>query len=200
MSLSNVIQSYKKSYSTKSHYDAIMIGSGLGSLTTAVMLAKEGQRVLVLERHYVAGGFTHVFKRRGYEWDVGIHYIGEVQRPNSIIKKLFDYVTDSKLKWADMGDVYDRIVIGDNIYDFVKGTQQFKQRLIDYFPEEAKAIEDYVNLVFEVNKSARNFYLEKVIPPLVSKISGGLMRKSYLKHAKRTTDNINQRRSFRSFD
>ena len=28
------------------------------------------------ERHYTAGGYTHVFKRRNYEWDVGIHYIG----------------------------------------------------------------------------------------------------------------------------
>tara|TARA_R110002167_G_scaffold298459_1_gene502762 strand:- start:1351 stop:1485 length:135 start_codon:yes stop_codon:yes gene_type:complete len=42
---------------------------------------------LVLEQHYTAGGFTHVFKRKGYEWDVGIHYIGEVQRENSIFKK-----------------------------------------------------------------------------------------------------------------
>ena len=32
---------------------------------------------LVLEKHYEAGGYTHVFKRKGYEWDVGVHYIGE---------------------------------------------------------------------------------------------------------------------------
>jgi all-trans-retinol 13,14-reductase len=41
--------------------------------------------VLILERHYTAGGFTHTFTRPGYEWDVGLHYIGEVNRqiPNS---------------------------------------------------------------------------------------------------------------------
>jgi all-trans-retinol 13,14-reductase len=122
-----MIQSYKQNPSVATHYDTIIIGSGMGSLTTGAILAKEGQKVLILERHYTAGGFTHVFKRRGYEWDVGIHYIGEVQRPNSVIKRLFDYITDAQLHWADMGDVYDKIVIGDKAYDFVKGVQNFKE-------------------------------------------------------------------------
>ena len=186
----STIQSYKKNYSVKENYDVIIIGSGMGSLTAAAMLAKEGQSVLILERHYTAGGFTHVFKRRGYEWDVGIHYIGEVQRPNSIIKKLFDYVTDGELKWADMGEVYDRIVIGDKIYDYKKGVQNFKDKLLEYFPEESEAIKKYVQLVFEANKTSKNFYLEKAMPPLVSKISGGFMRKPYLKFSSKTTDEV----------
>ncbi len=159
----------------------------MGSLTTAAFLAKEGQRVLVLERHYTAGGFTHIFKRRGYEWDVGIHYIGEVQRPNSIIKKLFDYISDSALQWADIGEVYDRIVIGDKHYDFVKGTANFKAKMLEYFPDEGEAIENYVNLVFASNKTSKNFFIEKTLPPLLSKVSGGFMRRPFLKHAKQTT-------------
>ncbi|MFB0908853.1 MAG: NAD(P)-binding protein, partial [Spirosomataceae bacterium] len=63
-----MIQSYKQKSTYDSHYDTIVIGSGMGSLTTAAILSKEGQKVLVLERHYTAGGFTHVFKRKGYEW------------------------------------------------------------------------------------------------------------------------------------
>jgi choline dehydrogenase-like flavoprotein len=52
-----------------------VIGSGVGGLTTAALLAIHGgKRVLVLERHYVAGGFSHSFHRPGYEWDVGLHY------------------------------------------------------------------------------------------------------------------------------
>ena len=82
-----MIQSYKKNPTLANSYDAIIIGSGMGSLTTAAILAKEGQKVLVLEKHYTAGGFTHIFKRKGYEWDVGIHYIGDVQRPTSVVKK-----------------------------------------------------------------------------------------------------------------
>jgi len=112
-----MIQSYKKKPVLAEQYDTIIIGSGMGSLTSAAILAKEGQKVLVLERHYIAGGFTHVFKRKGFEWDVGIHYIGEVQREDAIIKRLFDYISDDQLKWADMGAVYDKIIIGNKSYD-----------------------------------------------------------------------------------
>jgi len=182
-----MLKSYKKNHKTTGHFDTIIIGSGIGSLTAAAILAKEGQRVLVLERHYTAGGFTHIFKRKGYEWDVGIHYIGEVSRPNSIIRKLFDYITDGELKWADMGEVYDRIVIGEKCYDLVKGVSNFKEKLISYFPEEEAAIHAYVDLIFKANKTSKNFYLEKTLPPLVSRLSGNFMRAPYLKHSSRST-------------
>ena len=190
MNTHSTIQSYKKNYKVHDHYDTILIGSGLGSLTTAVMLSKEGQRVLVLERHYTAGGFTHIFKRRGYEWDVGIHYIGEMQRENSLLRKLFDYVTEGELKWADMGEIYDRIVIGKEKFDFKKSANNFKAELIERFPEEAEAIKKYVNLIFESNKASRNFFMEKAMPPLVSTISGSFMRKPFLKFSDKTTDEV----------
>lgn len=190
MQVIEAIQSYKKQYQIADSFDAIIIGSGMGSLTAAAMLAKEGQRVLVLERHYTAGGFTHIFKRRGYEWDVGIHYIGEVQKPHSIIRRLFDYVSDGELKWADMGDVYDRIVIGDKTYDLVKGVQNFKETLVSHFPEEEEAIHNYVDLVFKTNQTSRNFYLDKATPPWISKLSGGFMRAPFLKYAERTTYDV----------
>jgi all-trans-retinol 13,14-reductase len=110
-----------------------------------------------------AGGFTHVFKRKGYEWDVGIHYIGEVQNKNSPIRKMFDYVSQCNLKWEDMGEVYDRVVIGEKKYDFVKGVENFKNKLVSYFPEESKAIEDYIQLVFDCNKTMKKFYIEKAL-------------------------------------
>ncbi len=55
-------------------FDAIVIGSGMGGLSAAAILTKHGgKRVLVLERHYTPGGYTHVFRRPDYEWDVGVH-------------------------------------------------------------------------------------------------------------------------------
>ena len=163
-----MIQSYKQNPQLQATYDTIIIGSGMGGLSTAAILSKEGQKVLVLERHYTAGGFTHVFKRKGYEWDVGIHYIGEVQRENSLLKKLFDYVTDSQLKWADMGEVYDRIIIGDQRFDLVKGVKNFKKQMISYFPEEEQAINTYVDLVFKAVKTSKNYYISKAISPFLN--------------------------------
>ena len=58
--------SYKQ-HSLDDRWDAIVIGSGIGGLTAAAMLSKYASRkVLVLERHYTAGGYTHSFTRPGY--------------------------------------------------------------------------------------------------------------------------------------
>ncbi|HAA21777.1 MAG TPA: FAD-dependent oxidoreductase, partial [Cytophagales bacterium] len=187
-----MVQSYKQKHTVADHYDAIFIGTGIGCLATAACLAKEGQKVLLLERHYTAGGYTHVFKRRGYEWDVGIHYIGEVTREKAVLRKLFDYVTDGALQWADMGEVYDRVVIGEKTYDFKKGVQNWKDQLKGYFPEEEKAIDTYVDLLFQVSKDSRSYFAEKASPKLVQQLMGGRMRKAYLKYANRSTLSVLQ--------
>tara|TARA_B100001093_G_scaffold69342_2_gene59834 strand:+ start:3210 stop:4796 length:1587 start_codon:yes stop_codon:yes gene_type:complete len=185
-----MIQSYKRVTELENDYDAIVIGSGMGSLTSAALLSKEGKKVLILEKHYVAGGFTHVFKRKGYEWDVGIHYIGEVQNLNSPIRKMFDYITNRKLLWEDMGEVYDKIIIGDKQYDFVKGVENFKNKIISYFPDESEAISKYIKIVFDCNKTMKKFYIEKALPTFVSSFFGYFFRKKYLKYASKTTYEI----------
>lgn len=187
-----MIQSYKQKHQLLSHYDAIFIGSGMGCLASAACLSKEGKKVLVLERHYTAGGYTHVFKRRGYEWDVGIHYIGEVGKEQGVLRRMFDYVTNSELKWADMGEVYDRIVIGEKTYDFPKGVENWKTAMKGYFPGEETAIDRYVDLVFEVSKASRSYFSEKAMPGYVQKLTGSRMRKEYLSYATRTTLSVLQ--------
>ena len=51
--------------------DVIVIGSGIGGLTAAALLARYGKRVLVCESHTIAGGAAHNFSRRGFHFDSG---------------------------------------------------------------------------------------------------------------------------------
>ena len=163
-------------------YDTIVIGSGIGGLTSAALLALEAkERVLVLERHYTAGGFTHTFTRKGYEWDVGVHYIGEVLDPRFEVRQVFDAITDGKLKWADMGEVYDTIIIGEDRYELVKGVRNFKARMMAYFPEEKAAIEAYVGRVKKMVAKGKLYFAEKALPRPLSAIFGRLMRAGALK-------------------
>ena len=129
-------QSYKRHPVTED-YDAIVIGSGIGGLASAAMLAKHGgKRVLVLERHYTPGGYTHVFHRPGYEWDVGVHYIGDVAPGLDALRRVFDDISDGRIEWADMGEVYDRVIIGGEIYDLPKGRRNLRDMLVSRFPAE----------------------------------------------------------------
>jgi all-trans-retinol 13,14-reductase len=127
-------------------YDAIVIGSGMGGLSTAALLSDLGWKVCVLEQHYTAGGFTHSYERAGYEWDVGVHYIGEVGT-STRTRKMFDYLSGGNLHWAPMDDEYDRFYIGDKVFNAVAGKQEFRDNLVRQFPNESLAIDKYMKLL-----------------------------------------------------
>ena len=117
-----------------------MIGSGIGGLTAAVLLAMHGgKRVLVLERHYEAGGFTHTFHRPGYEWDVGLHYIGQVQDQRSSVRHAFDHVTAGNVQWQAMPEIYDRFIVDGRAFDLVAGLDRFREGMKQSFPQETSS-------------------------------------------------------------
>ena len=89
------------------------------------LLSLNGKRVLILEKHFKIGGFTHTFRRDNYEWDVGIHYVGEVNKPWSMILKLFDLISGNELTWSQMDENYDRMIFTDRNYDFISPKEKF---------------------------------------------------------------------------
>lgn len=179
-----------KRFDGPDRWDAIVVGSGIGGLATAALLARRGgRRVLVLERHYTAGGFTHAFRRPGYDWDVGVHYLGNVA-PGSMVRRLFDDIGDGSLEWADMGPVYDRIRIGDDVYDYPKGRSELAASLKASFPAETAAIDRYFELVRAATRAGGRFYAEKVLPRWLAGLAGGWMRRGFLALASRTTRSV----------
>ena len=143
-------------------YDAVVIGSGMGGLTTAALLSDLGWTVCVLEQHYTAGGYTHSYERNGYEWDVGVHYIGDVGAKTRT-RQMFDYLSSGKLEWAPMDDEYDRFYVGDKVFNTQAGKREFRDNLIRQFPDEAKAINRYLRLLDKVGNAMTAFALNRVL-------------------------------------
>jgi len=167
-------------------YDALVIGSGIGGLTTAALLAELGWCVAVLEQHYTAGGATHSYERAGYEWDVGVHYLGDMGA-RTTVRRLMDFLTQGQLDWAPMDAHYDRFFIGDRVYDAVAGRAAFRDNLVAHFPREAQAIDRYLQLLGEVSRGMRTFTLDRTLPPWAAAIAGPLLRSRLPANFDRTT-------------
>ncbi len=145
-------------------YDAIVIGSGMGGLTTASLLAQVGKkRVLVLERHFKLGGFTHSFRRKKYEWDPGVHYVGQMQ-DGSMTRRLMDLVTGKLLKWRKTGNIYERFIFPEITFEVPDGEVQFKNKLIEYFPHEKVSIEAYFRDVRKAQGWVAKWFFSKLLP------------------------------------
>jgi all-trans-retinol 13,14-reductase len=173
-------------------WDTIVIGSGMGGMTTAAMLSKLGHRVLVLEQHYLPGGFTHAFKRKGWSWDVGVHAVGEVTE-HSMTGRLLSRLTDGRLEWEPLGENYDEFHYPDGVrIDFPNTPQKFRQNLIDAFPEETEAIDAYLARVRATAKAMKGYYLSKAAPRMLQGVAdvllGRLGRKAF---SERTADVVN---------
>ena len=157
------------------HYDVLVIGSGMGGLTTAALLSDLGQKVCVLEQHYTAGGYTHSYEREGYEWDVGVHYIGDVGKPTRT-RRMFDYLSDGALKWAPMAPEYDRFFVGDKTYCAVAGKAAFRDNLIRQFPDEQVAIDRYLALLKQASGATYQATMTRVLKPWQRQLAGPLIK------------------------
>ncbi|HJL15936.1 MAG TPA: NAD(P)/FAD-dependent oxidoreductase [Sandaracinaceae bacterium LLY-WYZ-13_1] len=182
-------RSYKRQ-TPKGPWDAIVIRSGMGGLTAAALLAKHGERrVLVLERHYTPGGFTHVFKRPGYEWDVGVHYIGGIEGREQL-GALFDTVTGGRVRWARMPDCYDRVFVGGRPHDLVAGRRRFVETLSEAFPGRRADLEAYLELVQRSAGAGAPFFAERLLSPRVSRWIGAPLRAPLRRWSDRTVEEV----------
>jgi len=134
-----------------SKYDMVIIGSGPGGLTSALILAKAGYKVLVLEKHFKAGGGLHNFKRKGVNFDTGIHYVGSLD-DGQILNQLYKYLgilPHLNLKKMDE-DCFDLISFNGKEYKLAQGFDRFESSLIKDFPEEEAAIRKFSHDIQEI--------------------------------------------------
>jgi all-trans-retinol 13,14-reductase len=129
-------------------FDTVVIGSGPGGLTAAVALARAGQRVLVLEQHYLPGGWTHSFTLEGYRFSPGVHYIGDLG-PGGGMRRLVEGLGLSEhLEFNELNpDGFDHLLIAGERFDVPKGYDRYIDRLLARFPHEREGILRYFGVI-----------------------------------------------------
>lgn len=130
-------------------YDFVIIGSGIGGLESAYILASEGYKVVVLEKNHQIGGNLQVFSRDKCIFDTGVHYIGSLDEGECLDQYFKYFGLRDSLKWKKMSDdCFDMIRFKDGKeYKYGQGYDLFKSNLLADFPNEEKAIDVYCDKI-----------------------------------------------------
>ena len=133
----------------------VVVGGGLGGLSTGVLLAKNGYEVCVLEQGVQIGGCLQCFYRRGVKFETGMHFIGsadEGQILNKMLRylEIADKISLSRLDTAR----YHTVALGGERFDFANGKEPFIEQMATYFPAQKDNLEKYYNIVESISASS----------------------------------------------
>ncbi len=147
------------------HYDNIVVGSGASGLSLAHLLALNGRKVLLLEKGWYLGGSLTRFRKKGIPFDTGFHFTGGFTEGG---------ILHDMLQVLGIRDQIEPIFLTDpessryvfehdgSHYDMPGGVENFKQALMDYFPEERDGIERYFALADKCYRETLSLDLRKI--------------------------------------
>ena len=118
--------------------DVLILGSGIGGLSSAITLARMNYRVTVIEKNPDPGGLMRGYSRGGVDCPVGVHYLGSLGRGQSL-RRLFDFMgVSERIPVEPMGTdgVIDRYIFDDFSFDLPPGIDAFEESLGKSFPRE----------------------------------------------------------------
>lgn len=132
--------------------DVLIIGSGPGALAAAICLSKAGKKVLVLEQHYVPGGWCHSFHLKGQRFSPGVHYVGLVDKGKTSSNLFESLGIANELVFFKLNEKgYEHCWIGNERVDMPANADKLYESLSARFPLEKENLKKYLKLVYNVS-------------------------------------------------
>jgi all-trans-retinol 13,14-reductase len=162
-------------------YNTIIIGGGLGGLIAAATLSKRGQKVLLLEQHYIPGGCATSFKRKDFIIEVGLHELDGLNDLDTKVK-IFNYLDVFKhIEFLQVPELF-HLFKPELNFTFPHGNQEALRKLTESFPEDKKGIEKFIKLIngvlLEIPKIPQSKFISTLIYPLMPLLFPNIVKSS----------------------
>ncbi len=144
-------------------YDDLVAGSGISGMTMALLLAKAGRKVLLIEKQPVIGGCMRRFKRKEIPFDTGFHFTGGFGGLLSDMLRALGMEEDIRPEFLDNPKT-NRIYLenSNSMYEMPSGSDAVGRELKKHFPEECEAIDKYLQLENDIERRTPFMDLNKL--------------------------------------
>jgi len=137
-------------------YDVIVIGAGMGGLTAAALLAREGCKTLLLEKENQVGGYVVSFKRDGFTFDATGAFVGGCEEGGELHRIFEEMGIDEKVEFIPIQHIRN-IYPGFEIHLQPGGFLSYAEALFALFPKEEKGLKTYLSLVKRIGEEIKSY-------------------------------------------
>jgi all-trans-retinol 13,14-reductase len=148
-------------------WDVVVIGSGISGLTAAAALSRAGQKVLLLEQHWLAGGLTQTFTRGEWQFATGVHYLSgmdEGDGPGGQFRRLLGWLSGDAMRFAPLANPYDFVRIDEFTFGIAHPKTRFQTDLLARFPDEHAGIDRWFDQADAAVGAANLLLAERGLP------------------------------------
>jgi prolycopene isomerase len=137
-------------------YDAIVIGSGMGGLTAAALLARKGLNTLLFEKEKQVGGYVVSFKRGDFTFDATGAFVGGCQEGGEFYDLLKEIGVQEEIEFTPIHHIRN-VYPGFEVHLHQGGFQSYLETLLALFPEEERGLKTYLSLVKKIGEEVKSY-------------------------------------------